>query len=64
MRKKYVPLHAIADRRLSVLEAIVEYLHEKKSMSFHEIALATKRDDRTIWTCYRRAKKKRAKNES
>ncbi len=59
-----VPITVISDRSLSVLEAIVEYLHEKKSLSFHQIAVLTKRDDRTIWTCYDRAKKKRGKNES
>ena len=58
-----IPLDIISDRTLSVLEAIVEYLHEKKSLSFHQIAVLTKRDDRTIWTCYSRAKKKR-QNES
>ena len=32
-------------------------------MSFHEIAVIVGRDDRTICTCYSRAKKKRANKE-
>jgi DNA-directed RNA polymerase specialized sigma24 family protein len=29
-------------------------------LTYHEIAVLVGRDDRTIWTCYNRAKKKRA----
>lgn len=59
--KVFIPNSVLQDRALSVLESIVEYLKEEKNMRFHEIALALKRDDRTIWTVYSRAKKKRAK---
>jgi len=62
MKQEAVPVSVLSDRTLSVLEAITEYLHEKRSLTFHEIAVLTKRDDRTIWTCYSRAKKKREKN--
>ncbi len=54
-----IPLRIFSDRTLSVLEAIVEYLHEKENLSFHQIALLLNRDDRTVWTCHNRAKKKR-----
>ncbi|MFC1741506.1 sigma factor-like helix-turn-helix DNA-binding protein [Nanoarchaeota archaeon] len=47
------------DRSLSPLESISEYLREVQGLSFHEIAVLMGRDDRTIWTCYSRAKKKR-----
>jgi len=63
MDSEKIPIEILADRTLSVLEAISEYLHEKRELSFHEIAILTKRDDRTIWTCYSRAKRKRTKNE-
>ena len=63
MDSEEIPIKVLADRTLSVLEAIVEYLHETRGLSFHEIAAMTNRDDRTIWTCHHRAKKKRAKNE-
>ncbi len=62
MKIESIPLAVLSDRSLSVLEAIVEHLHDKKSMSFHEIAVSLNRDDRTIWTCYSRARKKRGKN--
>ncbi len=58
-----IPNFIFQDRTLSVLEVIVEYLKEEKNMSFHEIALALKRDDRTIWTVYSRARKKRQKKK-
>lgn len=63
MGPEQIPSDVFRDRTLSVLEAVVEYLHEEKSLTFHEIASMTNRDDRTIWTCYSRAKKKRTKNE-
>ncbi len=54
-----IPSSIFQDRELSVLEAIAEYLKEKKSMKYSEIAKLLNRDDRTIWTAYKRAKEKR-----
>ncbi|MBW3022474.1 hypothetical protein KY308_00015 [Candidatus Woesearchaeota archaeon] len=54
-----LPLRIFRDRSLSVLEAISEYLHDELKLPFHEIAELMNRDDRTIWTCYHRAKNKR-----
>lgn len=59
MKLDSIPLAVLSDRTVSVLEAVVEYLHNKKSYSFHEIAVMLNRDDRTVWTCNNRAKKKR-----
>ena len=56
-----IPSSILKDRTLSVLESIVEYLKEKRNLSYHEIAELLGRDDRTIWTVYDRAKKKRNK---
>jgi len=56
-----IPSDIFRDRTLSVLEIIVEYLKEKKDLSYHQIAILLNRDDRTIWTVYNRAKKKRGK---
>ena len=53
-----VPSEIFKDRSLSVLEAISVYLKDKIKMTYHEIAVLTNRDDRTIWTCYNRGKKK------
>lgn len=56
-----IPAHIFRDRSLSVLEILVEYLKENKGLTYHEIAVMLNRDDRTIWTCYKRAKEKRNK---
>jgi len=54
-----VPSSIFQDRELSVLEAMAEYFREKKGMRYSEIARLLNRDDRTIWTAYKRAKVKR-----
>ena len=54
-----MPSSVFFDRDLAPLESIAEYLKEEKSLTYHEIAVLVGRDDRTIWTCYNRAKKKR-----
>lgn len=55
----FIPLNVLLDRTLSVLEVLVEYLKEKLHLTYHEIAVLTNRNDRTIWTVYSRAQKKR-----
>jgi hypothetical protein len=55
----YIPLSILKDTKLSILESIVTYLKEEQTLNFHKIAVILKRDDRTIWTVYQRAKKKR-----
>jgi hypothetical protein len=55
-----IPSDIFRDRTLAPLESISEYLKDQHGMSFHEIAVLLNRDDRTIWTCYTRAKKKHA----
>jgi DNA-directed RNA polymerase specialized sigma24 family protein len=54
-----VPSSIFLDRELAPLESMTEYLKEEQGLSYHEIAVLLERDDRTIWTCYSRAKKKR-----
>ncbi|MFH2028209.1 MAG: hypothetical protein ABIJ08_03655 [Nanoarchaeota archaeon] len=56
-----IPSTIFRDRKISVLEAVVEYLKDEKNLTYHEIAVLLNRDDRTVWTCYSRAKKKRKK---
>lgn len=56
-----IPISVLSDRSLAALESVVEYMKDKLGLSYHEIAMLLKRDDRTIWTCYNRARKKRAK---
>ena len=59
-----IPSFIFQDRILSVLEAMVEYFKDKKGLKYSEIANLLNRDDRTIWTAYKRAKEKREKDES
>lgn len=58
-----LPSSIFRDRTLAVLEAIVEYLKETKGLTYHEIAEILNRNDRTVWTVYRRAKIKRGEHE-
>ncbi len=53
-----IPLSVFADRKVSVMEALVTFLKTKYSLSFIQIAKLLQRDERTIWTAYHRAKKK------
>ncbi len=55
-----IPLEIIGDRRFSTLESIVRYLKDVLGMKYCEIARLIGRDDRTVWTCYQRSRKKRA----
>ena len=54
-----IPVSILKDRKLSVLENIVSYLKDTFGLAYHKIALLLNRDDRTIWTVYQRAKKKK-----
>ena len=53
-----IPIAILQNRKLGVLQSIVIYLKDEKKLSFHDIAKLLKRDDRTIWTTYKQAKKK------
>ena len=52
-----IPL-SIAQSRKSVLGSIVLFLKDERHLSYRNIGLMLKRDERTIWTIYRRAIKK------
>lgn len=54
-----IPVSILQDRKLSVLENIVSYLKDNFSLAYHKIAVLLNRNDRTIWTVYQRAKKKK-----
>ncbi len=56
-----IPAAAMQDRSVSILESIVRYLKDDLGFSYAEIARLLNRDDRTVWTCYARAKKKNAR---
>src|SRR3989338_3564159 len=54
-----IPVSILKDRNISVLENIAVYLKDTFGLAYHKIAVLLNRDDRTIWTVYQRAKKKR-----
>ncbi len=56
--KYIIPCSSIADKKLSVLENIVWHLKKTYSLSNANIAKLLKKDQRTIWTVLKRAKKK------
>ena len=54
-----IPVSILQDRNISVLENIAVYLKDTFGLTYHNIAVLLNRDDRTIWTVYQRAKKKK-----
>ena len=54
-----VPVSILQDRNISVLENVVSYLKDTFGLTYHKIAVLLNRNDRTVWTVYQRAKKKR-----
>ena len=54
-----IPISIFSDKKIPALEALVLHLKADCSLTYHEIAVLLKRDDRTIWTVYQRAKKKK-----
>lgn len=54
-----VPVSVFADRKYSNLESVVAFIKEQYRLKFSEIGALLHRDQRTIWTVYNRARKKR-----
>ncbi|MFH1134316.1 MAG: hypothetical protein V1735_07570 [Nanoarchaeota archaeon] len=54
-----VPLSIFNDRRTGMLEAVSQYLHDERKLTFQEIAVLLNRDHSTIWTSYHNAKRKK-----
>jgi predicted DNA-binding protein (UPF0251 family) len=53
-----VPASIFDNKKLSIFEALVKYMHENMKMRFVKIAMLLSRSDKTIWTTYSKAKKK------
>lgn len=49
---------SIFNKKLGMLQATSLYLKDKLNLSFNDIAKLLKRDYKTIWTSYNKAKKK------
>ncbi len=54
-----IPVSILQDRNISVLENVVFYLKNNFGLTYHKIAVLLNRNDRTIWTVYQRAIKKK-----
>ena len=55
----FIPVSILQNRSLSVLENITCYLKDTFGLTYHKVALLLNRNDRTIWTVYQRAIKKK-----
>ena len=53
-----IPISHFSDRKFTVFESLVLYLKDH-GLTNHEIAVMLHRDDRTIWSVYDRANKKK-----
>ena len=53
-----LPINILADRSRSILEHVCLYLKDTYGLKFCQIARIINRDERTVWTVYRRAKRK------
>ena len=58
-KEEQIPIAIFDNDILSALESIAKYLKENRGLTFHQIAVLLKRDDRTIWSSYNKASKKR-----
>src|SRR3989338_5447039 len=52
---------SIFSKELGALEALVKYLKENRGMSYKEISTLLVRNERTIWTAYKKALEKQPK---
>jgi hypothetical protein len=55
----WIPVSVFTGRDFGVLESLTTHLIEHYRLKFSQIAVLLQRDQRTIWTVYNRAKKKR-----
>lgn len=56
--KYTIPVSILKNRKFSVLEIIVSYLKDNFDLKFSQIANLLKRNVKTVWTVYRRYKRK------
>jgi hypothetical protein len=58
-REIIIPSSVFRDRSLSIMEVLVVYLKEDRAFTYREIGQLLQRNERTIWTIYSRAGKKK-----
>ena len=54
-----IPSCILRDKKLGIIESITKYLKEEFKLSYHQVALLLKRDDRVVWVTYNKAIKKK-----
>ena len=54
----YIPISIFSTGKLTVLEAIVKFLSEKRQKKYTEIAKLLKRSPRSMWGCFKLSSKK------
>jgi len=54
-----IPVSIFKNTELSAFETVCRYLKDEAKLSYHYIAVALDRDDRTIWSTYNNSLKKR-----
>jgi hypothetical protein len=54
-----IPINIFRNRKLGTLESLVKYLKEDHKLRNKDIAKITKRNTKTIWSCYERVKAKK-----
>ena len=55
-----IPCSILKNRELSVLENISYHLKNNYKLTYHDVAVLLRKNDRTIWTVYQRAVRKLA----
>ena len=58
LKEIMIPISAFSNSNLGIFESAVKFLKEECKMRYSEIAEITGRNQRTIWTSYRKAKEK------
>lgn len=56
-----IPVSLLKNRKLTTFEVIALYLKDNYRLSYHEIGVLLRRDERNIWAIYHRARKKNVK---
>jgi len=59
-----VPVSIFRDRRVTVFERLIEYLRDEQNLRYCKIAVLLNRDQRTIYTVYKRVQVKREQDEA
>ncbi len=54
-----IPISLVANRRLSVLEAVVSHLKDEYGLRYNQIGKLLNRDERNIWAAYAKAGKRK-----